>query len=81
MASISNSRLILILVVALVGVIAILLLGALLGLGLMFIGLALVLPMSAKWRFAFLVNGSFGWPAAQAIEDRIVALLTSTLAL
>ena len=57
MASISNSRLILILVVALVGVIAILLLGALLGLGLMFIGLALVLPMSAKWRFAFLVSG------------------------
>jgi D-alanyl-D-alanine carboxypeptidase/D-alanyl-D-alanine-endopeptidase (penicillin-binding protein 4) len=30
-------------------------------------------------RFALLVNGSFGWPAAQAIEDRIVALLTSGL--
>jgi D-alanyl-D-alanine carboxypeptidase/D-alanyl-D-alanine-endopeptidase (penicillin-binding protein 4) len=31
-------------------------------------------------RFALLVNGSFGWPTAQAIEDRIVALLTSGLA-
>ena len=30
-------------------------------------------------RFALLVNGNFGWPAAQSIEDRIVALLTSGL--
>jgi len=30
-------------------------------------------------RFALLVNGRFGWPAAEAIEDRIVALLTSGL--
>jgi D-alanyl-D-alanine carboxypeptidase/D-alanyl-D-alanine-endopeptidase (penicillin-binding protein 4) len=32
-------------------------------------------------RFALLVNGRFGWPAAQAIEDRIVALLTGALVL
>jgi D-alanyl-D-alanine carboxypeptidase/D-alanyl-D-alanine-endopeptidase (penicillin-binding protein 4) len=31
-------------------------------------------------RFALIVNGQFGWPAAQALEDRIVALLTSGLA-
>jgi len=31
-------------------------------------------------RFALVVNGSFGWPTAQAIEDRIIALLTSGLA-
>ena len=31
-------------------------------------------------RFALVINGNFGWPAAQAIEDRIVALLTSGLA-
>ena|GEM_PF-632209 len=31
-------------------------------------------------RFALVVNGNFGWPTAQAIEDRIVALLTSGLA-
>jgi D-alanyl-D-alanine carboxypeptidase/D-alanyl-D-alanine-endopeptidase (penicillin-binding protein 4) len=30
-------------------------------------------------RFALMVNGQFGWPAAQAMEDRIVALLTSAL--
>jgi D-alanyl-D-alanine carboxypeptidase/D-alanyl-D-alanine-endopeptidase (penicillin-binding protein 4) len=30
-------------------------------------------------RFALVVNGNFGWPTAQAIEDRIVALLTSAL--
>jgi D-alanyl-D-alanine carboxypeptidase/D-alanyl-D-alanine-endopeptidase (penicillin-binding protein 4) len=30
-------------------------------------------------RFALVVNGRFGWPAAQAIEDRVVALLTSGL--
>jgi D-alanyl-D-alanine carboxypeptidase/D-alanyl-D-alanine-endopeptidase (penicillin-binding protein 4) len=30
-------------------------------------------------RFALMVNGRFGWPAAEAIEDRIVALLTSGL--
>jgi len=57
MASISNSRLILILFVALVGVLAWLIFGALLGIGLVFIGLALVLKMSAKWKFAFLVIG------------------------
>jgi D-alanyl-D-alanine carboxypeptidase/D-alanyl-D-alanine-endopeptidase (penicillin-binding protein 4) len=31
-------------------------------------------------RFALVVNGNFGWPTAQAIEDRIVALLTGGLA-
>jgi serine-type D-Ala-D-Ala carboxypeptidase/endopeptidase (penicillin-binding protein 4) len=30
-------------------------------------------------RFALVVNGNFGWPTAQAIEDRIVALLTGGL--
>jgi len=30
-------------------------------------------------RFALIVNGRFGWPAAQQIEDRVVALLTSGL--
>ena len=31
-------------------------------------------------RFALIVNGSFGWPVAQRIEDRVVALLTGALA-
>jgi D-alanyl-D-alanine carboxypeptidase/D-alanyl-D-alanine-endopeptidase (penicillin-binding protein 4) len=31
-------------------------------------------------RFALLVNGSFGWPTAEAVEDRVVALLASGLA-
>jgi D-alanyl-D-alanine carboxypeptidase/D-alanyl-D-alanine-endopeptidase (penicillin-binding protein 4) len=30
-------------------------------------------------RFALLFNGSFGWPTAQATQDRIVSLLTSNL--
>jgi len=30
-------------------------------------------------RFALVVNGNFGWLTAQAIEDRVVALLTSGL--
>jgi D-alanyl-D-alanine carboxypeptidase/D-alanyl-D-alanine-endopeptidase (penicillin-binding protein 4) len=31
-------------------------------------------------RFALVVNGNFGWAKAQAVEDRIVALLTGGLA-
>jgi D-alanyl-D-alanine carboxypeptidase/D-alanyl-D-alanine-endopeptidase (penicillin-binding protein 4) len=31
-------------------------------------------------RFALIVNGRFGWPFAQALQDRVVALLTSNLA-
>ena len=31
-------------------------------------------------RFALIVNGQFGWPFAQSVEDRIVALLTGGLA-
>jgi D-alanyl-D-alanine carboxypeptidase/D-alanyl-D-alanine-endopeptidase (penicillin-binding protein 4) len=31
-------------------------------------------------RFALIVNGGFGWPFAQQVEDRIVALLTGGLA-
>jgi serine-type D-Ala-D-Ala carboxypeptidase/endopeptidase (penicillin-binding protein 4) len=30
-------------------------------------------------RFALLFNGSFGWPTAQATQDRVVSLLTSNL--
>ena len=30
-------------------------------------------------RFALVINGNFGWPTAQAIEDRVVALLTGSL--
>lgn len=30
-------------------------------------------------RFALLFNGSFGWPTAQATQDRIVGILTSNL--
>lgn len=30
-------------------------------------------------RFALLFNGSFGWPTAQATQDRIISLLTSNL--
>jgi len=32
-------------------------------------------------RFALIFNGQFGWPHAQAVEDRVVAALTSGLAL
>ncbi|MGH9005964.1 MAG: D-alanyl-D-alanine carboxypeptidase, partial [Acidimicrobiia bacterium] len=31
-------------------------------------------------RFALVVNGAFGWPHAQALQDRIVGILTSNLA-
>ena len=31
-------------------------------------------------RFALIVNGQFGWPFAQSLEDRVVALLTGPLA-
>jgi D-alanyl-D-alanine carboxypeptidase/D-alanyl-D-alanine-endopeptidase (penicillin-binding protein 4) len=31
-------------------------------------------------RFALIVNGRFGWPAAQALEDKIVDILISNLA-
>jgi serine-type D-Ala-D-Ala carboxypeptidase/endopeptidase (penicillin-binding protein 4) len=31
-------------------------------------------------RFALIVNGRFGWPFAQSVEDKIVALLTGPLA-
>jgi len=58
MASISNQRLTPIFFVVIVGLIALYVLGALLGLGLMFVGLALVLRMSAKWKFAFLIVGA-----------------------
>ena len=57
MASISSARLIVILFVALVAIIAGLLFGWLLGIGVVLIGLAIVYPMSAKWRFAFLLIG------------------------
>ena len=30
-------------------------------------------------RFALLFNGSFGWPTAQATQDRVVGVLTSNL--
>ncbi len=32
-------------------------------------------------RFALIFNGQFGWPHAQAVQDRVVAALTSNLAL
>ena len=32
-------------------------------------------------RFALIFNGSFGWPTAQAIEDRVVGILAGNLAL
>jgi len=57
MASISNARLVLMLFVAIVAIIAGILLGWLLGIGLVLIGLALVLPMAYKWKFAFLIIG------------------------
>ena len=31
-------------------------------------------------RFALIVNGRFGWPFAQQVEDKIVALLTGNVA-
>jgi len=55
--TLSSRQLIIILFVALVALLAVIFLGALIGLGIVLIGLALVLPMSAKWRYAFLVIG------------------------
>ena len=32
-------------------------------------------------RFALIFNGQFGWPQAKAVQDRVVAALTSNLPL
>lgn len=47
-----------ILLLAVIALVAILLLGVLLGLGILFIAAALLVKMSAKWRFALLVIGA-----------------------
>jgi len=55
--TLSTRQLVIILFIALVALLAVIFLGALIGLGIVLIGLALVYPMSAKWRYAFLVIG------------------------
>jgi D-alanyl-D-alanine carboxypeptidase len=39
------------------------------------------IALSPTRRFALIFNGQFGWPHAQAVQDRVVAALTSNLAL
>jgi len=39
------------------------------------------IALSPTRRFALIFNGQFGWPHAQAVEDRVVAALTANLPL